>query len=110
MTLLPNLSDVPATAIETIMLPVNGTTVTAEELKVRLVLAADLGGEMIIDASQVESVGQAMVQLLLAGRAEAQANDHPFTIINASPAFRARIEALGLAGPLGLVTEEETKS
>ena len=101
MTLLPNLSDVPATAIETIMLPVNGTTVTAEELKVRLVLAADLGGEMIIDASQVESVGQAMVQLLLAGRAEAQANDHPFTIINASPAFSASQKVASFAVAAG---------
>nr|WP_246586949.1 STAS domain-containing protein [Stakelama flava] len=108
--MLPNLPDGSADAIDTIVLPVNGSTVNGEELKVRLVLATDLGGEVIVDAGEVESVGQAMVQLLLAGRAEADANGHPFTIINASPAFRTRIEALGLAGPLGLATEEEIKS
>ena len=110
MTLQPNLPDDAAEATDTIVLPVNGTTVTAEELKVRLVLAADTGGATTIDASQVESAGQAMIQLLIAGYAEAQAKGHPFTIINPSPAFTARIEALGLAGPLGLVTEEEVES
>ena len=38
-------------------LPPHGSTTTAEDLRVRLVLAADFDGEMAIDASEVESVG-----------------------------------------------------
>jgi anti-anti-sigma regulatory factor len=83
-------------------LPVHGTTVSAEDLKVRLVLAADLDDEMHIDASQVESVGQAVLQLLIAAREEAERKSLNFEITNPSPAFVERVAACGLAATLGL--------
>ncbi len=86
----------------TLRLPAHGTTVIAEDLRVRLVLSADLDDEMIVDASEVESVGQAVLQLLVAARAEAQRNGQPFTIANPSPAFADRVAACRLGSALGL--------
>ena len=83
-------------------LPVHGTTVTAEELRVRLVLAADLDNEMEVDASEVESVGQAVLQLLVAARAEATRNGQPFRIVNPSPAFADRVARCRLNQAIGL--------
>jgi anti-anti-sigma regulatory factor len=91
----------------TIRLPVHGTTVTAEDLRVRLVLASDFDGETQVDAAEVESVGQAALQLLLAGKAEADSNGHTFSIHNPSPAFVSRVTACGLASAIGLTVEEE---
>lgn len=88
-------------------LPPQGTTVLAEELRVRLVLAADIDGEIVVDASDVESIGQAVLQLLVAAREEAQRNGQPFSIANASPAFAHRVTACGLAEAIGLEQKEE---
>lgn len=88
-----------------IYLPAHGTTVTAEELRVRLVLAADLDGRIEIDASQVESVGQAVLQLLVAARAEAEANGHDYAVVNPSPAFIACVTGCRLAAVIGLQTQ-----
>lgn len=93
-----------------IHLPVHGGTVTAEDVKVRLVLAADFGASMIIDASAVETVGQAVVQLLIAARAEADATGQSFAIVNPSEAFTARIAALGLTDALVPANAEEFQS
>lgn len=90
-------------------LPVNGNTVAAEDLKVRLVLAADLDEEMRIDASQVESVGQAVLQLLVAARAEAERKSLNFEITNPSPAFVERVAGCGLAETLGLETGKDNQ-
>ncbi|WP_380874053.1 hypothetical protein ACFB49_45500 [Sphingomonas sp. DBB INV C78] len=89
-------------------LPVHGSTVTAEDLRVRLVLAADFDGEMVIDADEVESVGQAVLQLLVAAKAEADQNGQAFAIINPSAAFVDRVNACRLADALGLSAHEET--
>jgi len=88
-------------------LPVNGNTVAAEDLKVRLVLAADLDEEMRIDASQVESVGQAVLQLLVAAGAEAERRSLNFEITNPSAAFVERVAGCGLAETLGLQTGKD---
>lgn len=82
-------------------LPVHGNTVAAEDLKVRLVLAADLDEEMRIDASQVESVGQCVLQLLVAARAEAERQSLKFEIVDPSPAFVERVAGCGLTDILG---------
>ncbi|MFL9841568.1 STAS domain-containing protein [Sphingomonas sp. ST-64] len=110
MTSQPNQPDPENYAGGVIDLPAHGVTVTAEDLKVRLVLAADFGGDLTVDASAVESVGQAVLQLLLAARVEAEASGHHFVIQNPSPAFLARIEALGLSDQLGLSQTEELQS
>jgi anti-anti-sigma regulatory factor len=85
-------------------LPAHGTTVTAEDLRVRLVLAADFDDTLEIDASEVESVGQAVLQLLVAAKAEAVRNDQQFRIANPSPAFVDRVSRCRLAEVLGLET------
>jgi anti-anti-sigma regulatory factor len=83
-------------------LPVHGNTAAAEDMRVRLVLAADLDGETVIDASEVESVGQAVLQTLVAARTEARLSGQPFTITNPSPAFVDRVQRCGLAEAIGL--------
>lgn len=103
----PELAPLPGGVVE---LPKHGVTVTAEELKTRLVEAADADDDTIVDASAVESIGQAVLQLLLAARAESEAHGHRFIIENPSPAFLARTEALGLTDRLGLSHTEELQS
>jgi anti-anti-sigma regulatory factor len=83
-------------------LPVHGNTASAEDLRVRLVLAADLDGEIAIDASEVESVGQAVLQTLVAARNEARLTGQAFTITNPSPAFVDRVDRCGLGEAIGL--------
>lgn len=90
-----------------VRLPANGTTVAAEELHATLALAADRGGEIVIDASCVENVGQAVLQLLLATRAEAEVRGLDFKIDHPSEPFRARVEACLLASALGLSPAQE---
>jgi anti-anti-sigma regulatory factor len=85
-------------------LPAHGTTVTAEDLRVRLVLAADLDDAIEIDASEVESVGQAVLQLLVAARLEAAAGGQEFRIANPSPAFVDRVNRCQLGAAIGLET------
>jgi anti-anti-sigma regulatory factor len=89
-----------------IRLPVHGTTVTAEDLRIRLVLSADFEGRTEVDASEVESVGQAVLQLLVAARREATEAGKPFSINNPSPAFVQRAVASRLADAIGVVTEK----
>lgn len=98
----PEPIEVPADD-RSLRLPAHGTTVTAEELRVRLVLAIDLDGETVVDASDVESVGQAVLQLLVAARVEAERCGQDFSIINPSPAFVERVTQCGLADAIGLV-------
>ncbi len=93
-----------------VILPTHGVTVTAEALKTHLVAAADAQDDIVVDASAVESVGQAVLQLLLAARIESEAHGHRFIIKNPSPAFLARTEALGLNDRLGLSHQEELQS
>jgi len=87
-------------------LPAHGSTVVADDLRVQLVLAADSEEELVVDASEVESVGQAVLQLLIAARRNADERGQRFAIINPSPAFVQRVSACRLAEPLGLQTEE----
>lgn len=97
----------PVPEARIVALPIHGTTVTAEDLRVRLVLASDFEHAIEIDASAVESVGQAVLQLLIAAKAEADARDQPFVIHNPSAAFVDRVRACGLAEAIGLQAEED---
>lgn len=96
-----------ATADRSLRLPAHCTTVTAEETRVRLVLAADFDGAIEVDASDVESVGQATLQLLVAARIEAVANGQRFAIVDPSPAFVDRVTGCRLAEAIGLATEKD---
>jgi anti-anti-sigma regulatory factor len=105
MNSMPSLPDI-AEEERSLRLPANGTTIIAEDLRVRLVLAADLDQEIVVDASEVENVGQAVLQLLVAARAEAERSGQIFTISNPSRAFAERVTACRLADALGLNDQE----
>lgn len=109
MNSAPSLPD-PLPDAAPIRLPANANTVAAEELQVRLVLAADRGDAMRIDAASVESVGQAVLQLLAAARIEADAHGLAFSIEAPSEAFLARVAACRLTGPLGLEAQEDVRA
>lgn len=100
----------PADEDRLLKLPPQGMTVTAEDLRVRLVLACDFDGAIEVDASAVESVGQAVLQLLVAAKAEAEAKGQRFVIHNPSPAFVNRVTACGMASAIGLTVEEDLLS
>jgi anti-anti-sigma regulatory factor len=84
------------------VLPANGTTTTAEELRNQLVCAAELGGATVIDGSAVQTIGQAVLQLLVAARRSAIADDKPCDIVDASTAFLTIAGACCLSQELGL--------
>lgn len=86
-------------------LPAHCATVAASDLHGRLVRAAETD-DVSVDASDVENVGQAVLQLLVAARREAEANGRAFAIANPSPAFAERVRACGLGKAIGLPEEE----
>ena len=90
-------------------LPAHGTTAIAEDWHPRLVAAADAGDAIEVDASEAETVSQAMLQLLVAARVDALGHDRAFTITNPSRAFSDRVTGCALAQSLGLITEEENR-
>ena len=90
-----------------VALPPHGTTVLAEDLRVRLVLTSDIEGDIVVDGSEAESIGQAVLQLLIASREEAERNGHRFSIANPSQPLRQRLSACGLSTLFGL--EEEVQ-
>ncbi len=87
-------------AMDTVKLPAHCTTVVAADLHASL-----LAGALTLDAGEVESVGQAVLQLLAAARAGA---GERFAVVNPSPAFMDRITACGLSGAIGLNIEGES--
>lgn len=91
---------------EPILLPPGGTLAAAEELQPLLVLAADRGEGLHLDASAVENAGQAMLQLLIAARREAEASGLAFRIANPSNAFQERASACRVEAALGLAPDE----
>lgn len=86
-------------------LPANGSTASAEELRVQLVLMLDASEPTQIDASEVENAGQAVLQLLVAAQAEARAAGRPLVFANPSAAFRDRVERCRLIEQIGLEPE-----
>lgn len=107
----PELPAGPVTAVAAepgmIRLTGHGTTVTAGELCAELVLAADSAPTTAIDASELLSVGQAVLQLLIAAREDAVQNDHPFHFTGVSAAFSERVLGCQLAESIGLVAGKE---
>lgn len=83
-------------------LPAKLHTSYAEDLRVWLVMAIDHSMAVEIDASAVETVGQACLQLLVAARSEAIQLGKTFTIEAPSAAFFERVELCGLAEKIGL--------
>ena len=83
---------------EAIRLPAQCGTAAAPALHAALLHASTAGAAPVIDAGEVESLGQAVLQLLLAGRAAMP----DMIIAPVSPAFAERAGALQVANALGL--------
>jgi anti-anti-sigma regulatory factor len=101
MTLTLSQPD-PAPDLGTIRLIGHGSTTTAEDLRTQLVLASDAAEATTIDASEMLSVGQAVLQLLIAARHEAGLRNHRFHYTGASAAFSERVHGCQLANAIGL--------
>jgi len=106
MTLTPSQPD-NAPALGTICLRGHATTVTAEDLQAQLVAAADYSEATTIDASDLLSVGQAVLQLLIAARTEASASFRNFTYVGVSPEFTDRVVSCQLADATGLAIAKD---
>jgi anti-anti-sigma regulatory factor len=90
-------------------LPAHCQTVVAAELRDRLIEAADAGGPIEVDASAVASIGQAVLQLLVAAKAESDADGATrLAIIHPSQAFVERVAACSLGESLGQTYKEES--
>lgn len=88
-----------------VCLPANGTTITAEELRNELVFAAEFGAGTSVNASGVQNVGQAVLQVLIAARRAATDREKPYEITEASKAFQSRVYDCGLSAAIGLPNE-----
>jgi anti-anti-sigma regulatory factor len=103
---MPSQPD-PAADPGAVRLTGHGTTVSAEELRNRLVQAADAGATTAIDASEMLSVGQAVLQLLIAAQAEAASGSRKLHFTGASAAFSERVVGCQLADAIGLEIEKD---
>lgn len=84
-----------------IALPAHAGTAIAEDLRIALVMAID-GGGVAIAAGAVQSVGQAVLQLLAAAHAEAANRAVPFHYVDVSDALAAQAHACRLGPAIGL--------
>lgn len=101
-SLPPQSEDDPGT----VRLPASGSTVMAEELRNQLACADQLTGATIVDGSAVQTIGQAVLQLLVAARRSAATDNKPWRIINASGAFVETATRCCLADDIGLDTRK----
>jgi anti-anti-sigma regulatory factor len=85
-----------------VILPANGMTVMAEELRNQLVCAAEISGSTMIDGAAVQTIGQAVLQLLVAARCDAIAAKNRFEIIRPSEALLRTAQACCLTEAIGL--------
>lgn len=88
-------------------LPERCVTVAAGDLRDQFLKVTDQD-EIQVDASAVELIGQAVLQVLVAAARAAEASGGSFAIINPSPAFAERVSACRLGEAIGLPVEGET--
>ena len=86
--------------LNVLALPAQCGTAVAAALHGQLIAALETPLPPTIDAGAVESLGQAVLQLLLAARSALP----ELTIEPVSPAFAERVERCGLGPALGLTT------
>lgn len=104
MNSTPNQPD-PGESPPVVKLPANAVTASAESLRAQLVSLLDGPGPAVIDASEVENLGQAVLQLIVAAQAQALAAGQSLEITNPSPAFIERVEQCRLSERIGLQLE-----
>lgn len=98
MAPLPDLVIAPTL----VRLPANGTTAAAEDLRNELVFAAVQGRGIELDASEVQNVGQAVLQLLVAARRDAVASGTALSFRDVPAAFSDRVRGCRLSELTGL--------
>jgi len=106
VTFAPNPPE-PDHLPDVIRLTGHGTTETAEDLRGELLLASNCAGTAI-DASEMYSVGQAVLQVLVAARNDALLHDRPFHFTATSDAFADRVTCCLLAELIGTDARRET--
>jgi|APFEC2959095136_1045048.scaffolds.fasta_scaffold00746_3 anti-anti-sigma regulatory factor len=99
----------PEVGSEIVALPANGMTATAEELRNQLVCAGRTEGTIVIDGSAVQTVGQAVLQLLVATQRDALATGGSCRIVNASAALRDAVAACRLTAAIELEAGADTE-
>jgi anti-anti-sigma regulatory factor len=104
------LPDQPVSASGNVLLPANCGTAAAEELRVQLLIAGTGVDGTRIDAGGVQTVGQAVLQLLIAARREAAAAGRPFGYVASSQAFVEQVARCCLTDALGIETARESVS
>lgn len=91
----------------TVVLPASATTLSAEDLRVQLVMAVDSEEDIVIDAGESGLVGQAVLQLLIATKQAAIEAGKTLSIIHPDAELTGRLHALGMADTIGTQAEEE---
>jgi len=102
----PSLPDI-APGSGMVILPASAMTLSAEDLRVRLVMAVDSDEDVVIDARETGLVGQAVLQLLVATSRAAHEAGKAFSIIHSDAELSGRLVALGLADAIEIHAEEE---
>ncbi|QJU57457.1 STAS domain-containing protein [Sphingomonas sp. AP4-R1] len=92
-----------------ITLPAHCSTKVAPGLLASFLDHADRGADLIVDGSAVDVVGQAVLQLLVCAKADADAAGRSFAIAPASDALVARAIGCKLGRQLGLDSIETDK-
>ncbi len=106
---MPQPSDSAVPAGAAVKLPAYCNTAAAADLHPVLVEACSGDTPVAIDASEVESLGQAVIQLLVAAAADADSHrGPPVAVIHPSAAFAQRIAACGLDGRTPFTNQEES--
>lgn len=105
---MPRRPDHRVPAGTAVKLPAICNTAAAADLHTVLVEACAGGTRVEIDASEVESLGQAVIQLLVAAAADADSRKTPVVVIvRPSAAFAKRVAACGIDGRIMFADHEE---
>lgn len=98
----PTITDPPGGSLHRIELPATLSTPACDALHRQLIEAAEADAPVEIDASAVETVGQAALQLLVAARREVVGRGGSFAIAAPSASFHEQVERCGIGPLIGL--------
>lgn len=90
----PDAENGPASELA---MPIQMDIAEAPALKTALQIEASNGCNVLLDASEVERLSAACAQVLIAFSKEVAAQGRSARVVNASPAFLAGMETMGLS-------------
>jgi anti-anti-sigma regulatory factor len=88
-----------------ILLPAQCSTSLAQSLLTALIDHADRAADVTIDGAAVDTIGQAVLQVLVSAKADADATGRAFRITAPSPALIERAVGCKLDRLIGLASE-----